>query len=98
VVTSLQRYLQLAHLKLAAPNQLEIYRRFTHGGNGNAMDTQGRFYTAERDGHRVVRTNLDGSETVVANLYEGKRLNAPTTWSCGAMDRCISPTLTRRRF
>jgi len=64
-------------LKLAAPNQLEIYRRFTHGGNGNAMDTQGRFYTAERDGHRVVRTNLDGSETVVANLYEGKRLNAP---------------------
>ena len=61
-------------MKLAQPNHPEIYRRYTHAGNGNAMDTEGRLYTAERDGHRVVRTNLDGSETVIADKFEGKRL------------------------
>ena len=64
-------------IKMAAPNHPEIYRRFTHAGNGNAMDREGRLYTAERDGHRVVRTNLDGSETVIAGEYQGKRLNSP---------------------
>ena len=64
-------------MKIAAPNHPEIYRRYTHAGNGNAMDRKGRLYTAERDGHRVVRTNLDGSETVIAGKFEGKRLNSP---------------------
>lgn len=64
-------------MKIGAGNHPEVYRRFTHAGNGNAMDVRGRLYTAERDGHRVVRTNLDGSETVVADRYEGKRLNSP---------------------
>ena len=64
-------------MKIATPNKPEIYRRYTHAGNGNSMDTLGRLYTAERDGHRIVRTNLDGSETVIADQYEGKRLNSP---------------------
>ena len=64
-------------MKIGSSNHPEVYRRYTHAGNGNAMDVQGRLYTAERDGHRVVRTNLDGSETVVADRYEGKRLNSP---------------------
>jgi gluconolactonase len=64
-------------MKIGPSNRPEIYRRYTHAGNGNSMDVQGRLYTAERDGHRVVRTNLDGSETVVADRYEGKRLNSP---------------------
>jgi gluconolactonase len=64
-------------MKIATPNQSEIYRKYTHAGNGNSMDTQGRLYTAERDGHRVVRTDLDGTETVIASEYEGKRLNSP---------------------
>lgn len=64
-------------MKLATPNQPEVYRRYTHAGNGNAMDPQGRFYTAERDGHRVLRTNIDGTETTVADQYEGRRLNSP---------------------
>jgi gluconolactonase len=64
-------------MKIAKPGQTDIYRRYTHAGNGNAMDREGRLYTAERDGHRVVRANLDGSETVIADHYEGKRLNAP---------------------
>jgi gluconolactonase len=64
-------------MKIGSSNHPEVYRRYTHAGNGNSMDVQGRLYTAERDGHRVVRTNLDGSETVVADRYDGKRLNSP---------------------
>jgi gluconolactonase len=64
-------------MKITTTNPPEIYRRYTHAGNGNSMDTEGRLYTAERDGHRIVRTNLDGSETVIAKEYEGKRLNSP---------------------
>jgi gluconolactonase len=41
------------------------------------MDTQGRLYTCERDTHRVVRTEKDGSLTVIASEWEGKRLNSP---------------------
>jgi gluconolactonase len=64
-------------MKLTVPNQPEVYRRYTHAGNGNAMDPQGRLYTADRDDHRVVRTDPDGSETTIASEYEGKRLNSP---------------------
>jgi sugar lactone lactonase YvrE len=59
------------------PGHPEVYREFTHAGNGNSMDVQGRLYTAERDGHRVVRQEKDGKETVIASEYEGKRLNSP---------------------
>jgi gluconolactonase len=64
-------------MKITTANPPEVYRRYTHAGNGNSMDMEGRLYTAERDGHRIVRTNLDGSETIIANEYEGKRLNSP---------------------
>jgi gluconolactonase len=64
-------------MKLATPNHPEVYREFTHAGNGNSMDVQGRLYTCERDGHRVVRLEKDGKETVIASEYEGKRLNSP---------------------
>jgi gluconolactonase len=64
-------------MKIATPNHPEVYRKYTHAGNGNSMDVQGRLYTAERDGHRVVRQEKDGTETVIASEYEGKRLNSP---------------------
>jgi alcohol dehydrogenase (cytochrome c) len=64
-------------LKLTAPDQTEVYRTATNAANGNSMDTQGRLYTCERDTHRVVRTEKDGSLTVIASEWEGKRLNSP---------------------
>ena len=64
-------------MKLAMPNHPEVYREFTHAANGNSMDVQGRLYSCERDGHRVVRLEKDGKETVIASKYEGKRLNSP---------------------
>jgi gluconolactonase len=64
-------------MKMTAPNHAEIYRDFTNGANGNSMDVQGRLYSCERDGRRVVRMEKDGKLTVIAAEYQGKRLNDP---------------------
>ncbi|MFA4912598.1 MAG: SMP-30/gluconolactonase/LRE family protein [Burkholderiaceae bacterium] len=46
--------------------------------NGNVCDRQGRLITCEHSvTRRVVRTEKDGSLTVLADQFEGKRLNAP---------------------
>jgi gluconolactonase len=64
-------------LKMPSANHPEIYRDNTNGANGNAMDVQGRLYSCERDGRRVVRMEKDGRVTVIAAEYQGKRLNDP---------------------
>ena len=64
-------------MKIATPNRPVVYREFTHAANGNSMDMQGRLYSCERDGHRVVRQEKDGKITVIASEFEGKRLNSP---------------------
>jgi gluconolactonase len=45
--------------------------------NGNTFDYQGRQLSAEHGGRRVVRYEVDGSVTVIADRFEGKRLNSP---------------------
>jgi gluconolactonase len=64
-------------MKMSQLNQSSVYKRFTNAGNGNTMDAQGRLYTAERDGHRISRLELNGDVSVVAGHYEGKRFNSP---------------------
>jgi gluconolactonase len=64
-------------LKMAAPNHVESYRDDSNGTNGNAFDAQGRLYSCERDGRRVVRREMNGHVTVIASLFEEKRLNDP---------------------
>ncbi len=55
----------------------ETFRDNTNGANGNAFDAQGRLYTCETRTRRVVRQKKDGPLEVVAEKFEGKRLNAP---------------------
>ena len=64
-------------IKLTGGNKPEIYRNHSLAANGNAMDVQGRLYSAERDGRRVVRMETNGSLTVIAGEFHGKRLNSP---------------------
>ncbi len=45
--------------------------------NGNTVDRQGRLVTCEHGNRRVTRTEHDGSITVIADRYQGKRLNSP---------------------
>jgi gluconolactonase len=47
------------------------------GSNGLTLDPQGRLTINQHGNHRVVRLEKDGRETVLADKYEGKRLNSP---------------------
>jgi len=47
------------------------------GSNGLTLDKQGRLTINEHGRHRVTRLERDGSLTVLANGFEGKRLNSP---------------------
>ena len=49
----------------------------TNEANGLTRDLQGRLISAEHLTRRVTRTELDGSITVVANSFQGKRLLRP---------------------
>jgi gluconolactonase len=54
------------------------FREPANGASGNAIDSQSRLYTCETHARRVTRTNLkDGRLDVVADQWEGKKLNAP---------------------
>ncbi len=47
------------------------------GSNGLTLDPQGRLTINEHGNHRVTRLEKDGTVTVLADSYEGKRLNSP---------------------
>ena len=50
---------------------------FSMGSNGMTLDGEGRLTVCEPGNRRVTRTEPDGSITVLADRYEGKRLNSP---------------------
>lgn len=45
--------------------------------NGHTVDRQGRLVSCEHGNRRVTRTEHDGSITVLADRWDGKRLNSP---------------------
>lgn len=47
------------------------------GSNGLTLDHQGRLVICEHGNHRVTRLEPDGSLTVLAHQFDGKRLNSP---------------------
>jgi gluconolactonase len=55
-----------------------VFREPSNGANGNAFDAQGRLYTCESFARRVTRTDKKGHIEVLADKWEGKRLNAPS--------------------
>lgn len=54
-----------------------VFRQPSNFSNGNTRDLQGRLITCEHGTRRVTRTEADGSITVLADKYKGKRLNSP---------------------
>ncbi|HKW96656.1 MAG TPA: SMP-30/gluconolactonase/LRE family protein [Bryobacteraceae bacterium] len=54
-----------------------VFRENSNGANGNTFDAQGRFYSCESRTRRVVRMDKKGAIQVLAEKWEGKRLNAP---------------------
>ena len=58
-------------------NEVSVYRSPSNYSNGNTRDRQGRLVTCEHDTRRVTRTEHDGSITILADQFQGKKLNAP---------------------
>ncbi len=56
---------------------ISTYRAPSQYSNGNTRDRQGRLVTCEHGTRRVTRTEWDGAVTVIADSYQGKRLNSP---------------------
>ena len=56
---------------------VSAFRKPSNNANGNTRDRQGRLVTCEHDTRRVTRTEYDGSITVLADSYNGRRLNSP---------------------
>ncbi|UPY38992.1 SMP-30/gluconolactonase/LRE family protein [Sediminicoccus sp. KRV36] len=56
---------------------VDEFRKPANNANGNTRDREGRLITCEHLTGRVVRTEPDGSVTVIAESYAGKRLNSP---------------------
>jgi gluconolactonase len=54
-----------------------VFRANSNNSNGNPRDREGRLVTCEHLTRRVTRTEPDGSITVIADSYDGKRLNSP---------------------
>ncbi len=56
---------------------VSVFRAQSNNSNGNTVDRQGRLVTCEHLTRRVTRTEHDGSITVLADAWQGKRLNSP---------------------
>ena len=56
---------------------VSVFREPSNYTNGNTVDREGRLLSCEHQGRRVSRTGHDGSITVLADSYDGKRLNSP---------------------
>lgn len=64
-----------------------VYRAGTNGCNGLMLDKQGRLYGCEQRSRRIVRYEPDGTATVLADRFEGKRLNSPNDLAIDALGR-----------
>jgi len=57
--------------------RVAVFRMPSNNSNGNSFDAAGRQLSCEHLTRRVVRYEHDGSITVVADTFEGKRLSSP---------------------
>lgn len=65
-----------------ASGAVSEFRTPSNHANGLARDQQGRLLTCEHLTRRITRTEYDGRITVLADQFEGKRLNSPNDIVC----------------
>ncbi len=56
---------------------VSVFRQPALNSNGNTVDREGRLVSCEHRSRCVSRTEFDGTRTVLADRYEGKRFNSP---------------------
>jgi len=59
-----------------------VFRAPSNNANGHARDREGRLVSCEHLTRRITRTEYDGSVTVLADRFDGKRLNSPNDIVC----------------
>lgn len=62
---------------LPADGSISIYLAQSNFANGHSRDREGRLISCEHGTRRVTRTEPDGTIKVLADRFEGKRLNSP---------------------
>jgi gluconolactonase len=71
----------------AATRQTSTFREGTNEANGLMLDRDGRLYACEGGGRRIARYEPDGGTTVLADRFEGRRLNSPNDLAIDARGR-----------
>jgi gluconolactonase len=64
-------------LRYVEGSGVDVFRQPSNCSNGNTRDRQGRLVSCEHEARRVTRTEWDGAITVLADSYQGRRLNSP---------------------
>ena len=64
-------------IKYTPGEGVSVFAENTNQANGLTRDRQGRLVACEHEARRVTRQEPDGSITVVANSFQGRRLNRP---------------------
>jgi gluconolactonase len=64
-------------MKYTAGQGTVEFKKPTNGANGLTRDIQGRLVACEGAGRRVIREEQDGTITVIAASFQGRRLNRP---------------------
>jgi gluconolactonase len=65
--------------KLMQWSQADGVREFRASANpnGNTLDAKGRLLTCQHSARNIVRTEIDGTVSVVVDRHDGKRFNSP---------------------
>jgi gluconolactonase len=61
---------------------VNVFRQPSNHANGHTRDREGRLVSCEHLTRRITRTEYDGSVTVLADRFDGKRLNSPNDVVC----------------
>jgi gluconolactonase len=64
-------------LRWSETEGVSVYRSPSNCANGNTRDREGRLVSCEHATRRVTRTEHDGRITVLADRFDGRRLNSP---------------------
>ena len=64
------------HMRGEGP-EVTTFRSPSGNSNGLTLDRSGRLIACEHSTRRVTRTEVDGSVSVLAERYQGRRLNSP---------------------
>jgi len=63
-------------MQWSAKDGLSEFRK-SENANGNILDLQGRIISCQHGARNLIRIESDGSTTVLANKFDGKRFNSP---------------------